>query len=185
MNKGLVMSAMFLALSNNASTSLVETTKATSTLRSSCLQSRSVLDSNTIKYVTAITASRSVIEQETKNWHKKYADIDNSLTPEVFFDKTSMKQLKEADLYVRASEEMLRIQVESLMDEHQNNISERTLVAIRQLRVSIAKLRMTITNVLNIEKQLRPAIAVNKASFDMSSSALQSLKSATESVYFH
>ena len=169
MSKGLVMSAMFLALSSNASASLVEATQATTTLRSSSEQGRSVLEYNTlISYVTAITTARSIIEQETQKWREKYAEIDESSAPEMFFDKANMKQLQDADLYVRAGEEMLRIQVENLMADHQNDIPAHTLVAIRQLRVSIAKLRMAITNVLNIEKQLRPAIAVNKASFVLS-----------------
>lgn len=185
MSKGLIMSAMFLALSNNASASLVEATQATTTLRSSSVQDSSVLDYNTLNYVTIITAARSSIEQEAQKWREKYAEIDESSAPEIFFNDANMKQLQDADLYVRAGEEMLRIQVENLMVEHQNDIPKHTLVAIRQLRVSIAKLRMAITNVLNIEKQLRPAIAVNKSSFDMSANALQSLKNATENAYFH
>lgn len=185
MSKGLVMSAMFLALSSNASASIVEATQATTTLRSTSVQGRSVLECNTLNYVHSLNASRAIIEQETRKWREKYAEIDESSAPEMFFDEANMKQLLDADLYVRSGEEMLRIQVESLMDEHQNEISNETLKVIRQLRVSIAKLRMAITNVLNIEKQLRPAIAVNKASFDMSADALQSLKNATENAYFH
>lgn len=183
MSKGFVMSALFLALSSNASASLVEATQATTTLRSG-VQGR-VLNCNAFDYVTAINEASKVINQETQKWREKYAEIDGSAAPELFFDETNMKQLNDADLFVRSGEEMLRIQVENLMAEHQNEIPDHTLAAIRNLRVSIAKLRMSVTNVLNIEKQLRPAIASNKASFDMSADAVQSLKTATENAYYH
>lgn len=185
MSKGLVMSALFLALSSNASASLVEATQATTTLRSSGVQGRSVLNCDALDYVLAINEASKVINQETQKWRDKYAEIDGSAAPELFFDEANMKQLNDADLFVRAGEEMLRIQVENLMSEHQNEIPDHTLAAIRNLRVSIAKLRMSVTNVLNIEKQLRPAIAINNATFDMSADAVQSLKTATEIAYYH
>ncbi|TOA21071.1 hypothetical protein CGK32_19665 [Vibrio parahaemolyticus] len=185
MSKGLAMSAILLALSSNASASLVEATQATTTLRSSGVQGRSALNCDALDYVLAINEASKVINQETQKWRDIYAEIDSSAAPELFFDETNMKQLNDADLFVRSGEEMLRIQVENLMAEHQNEIPDHTLAAIRNLRVSIAKLRMSVTNVLNIEKQLRPAIASNKASFDMSADAVQSLKTATENAYYH
>lgn len=184
MSKGFVMSAIVLALSSNASASLVEATQATTSLRTTGV-GRSVLDCNTLSFVAAITAARKNIDQETQQWREKYAEIDGAAAPELFFDDVNMKQLRDADLYVRAGEEMIRIQVDNLMAEHNNEVPDHTLVEIRQLRVSIAKLRMSVTNVLNIEKQLRPASPLDKASFDMSSDAVQSLKSATDIAYYH
>ncbi|WP_166434201.1 hypothetical protein [Vibrio viridaestus] len=58
------------------------------------------------------------------------------------------------------------------MDEAKIVITERAPVAIRELRVSIAKLRMSISNISNIQKQVSPSILVNKASFDMSEDTL-------------
>lgn len=183
MSKGLVMSALFLALSSNASASLVEATQATTTLRLG-VKGRD-LSHNAFDYASAINEASKVITQEAQIWREKYFEIDGSAAPELFFDESNMKQLNDADLFVRSGEEMLRIQVENLMAEHNNDIPDNTLATIRQLRVSVAKLRMAVTNVLNIEKQLRPAVAVDNASFDMSVDAVQSLKTATENAYFH
>ncbi|MDC0610527.1 hypothetical protein OAP63_07310 [Vibrio sp.] len=58
------------------------------------------------------------------------------------------------------------------MDEAKIVITERAPVAIRELCVSIAKLRMSISNISNIQKQVSPSILVNKASFDMSEDTL-------------
>ncbi|MEE7773147.1 hypothetical protein ACXU77_22395, partial [Vibrio parahaemolyticus] len=99
------MSALFLALSSNASASLVEATQATTTLRSG-VQGR-VLNCNAFDYVTAINEASKVINQETQKWREKYAEIDGSAAPELFFDEANMKQLNDADLFVRSGEEML------------------------------------------------------------------------------
>ena len=180
MSKGLVMSALVLALSNNASASLIEAAHATTALHSS--NALSCFNDQPIK---SIISAKEVINQETQAWRNKYVEIDESPAPEMFFGPENMKMLNDADLFVRASEEMLRIQVESLFQANSNEISDSTLSAIRQLRVSIAKLRMSITNVLAIEKQLTPAVATTQNSFDMTADALQSLKAATENAYYN
>lgn len=183
MSKGLIMGAILLALSSDAGASLVNAAQATTTLRSSGVQNRAMPNCHAFNH--AMNKASKVINQETQKWREIYAEIDNSSVPELFFDEMNMKHLNNADLFVRSGEEMLRIQVENLIAEHQDELPDHTLAAIRQFRVSIAKLRMSITNVLNIQKQLRPAIADNKASFDMSSDTLQSLKTATENTYYH
>ncbi len=179
------MSVLALALSTSANASLIEATQATNCLRSPSAAACAYVSSAARDFVDAMDATIGEIQQEVRVWQERYRVIDESAAPELFFTATNVKHLEDADIAVRGFEQILRIQAESLIEERGTTLNDEVLATIRQVRISVAKLRMAISNVLQIEKQLRPAIASNKSSFDMNADALQSLKIATQNAYYH
>ncbi|WP_139130740.1 hypothetical protein [Salinivibrio sp. SS2] len=179
------MSALALALSASANTSLIEATQATSSLRSPSADSSAYLSSDKRDFVDAMNQTIGAIKAEAKVWNEHYRLIDESGTPEAFFTDMNVKHLEDADIAVRGFEQILRIQSELLVEERGETLGDEVFATIRQVRIAVAKLRMAISNVLKIKDQLRPAIASNKSIFDMNNNALQSLKVATQNVYYH
>lgn len=100
------------------------------------------------------------IDGETSVWRERYREIDESASPETYFDSESMVELDEANKFVRRTEANLKDLAENLVAEHGNEIPERDLTALRNLRISVSKLRSAITSVVGIELQLRPAVAI-------------------------
>ncbi|EGR1624356.1 hypothetical protein D6L30_23415 [Vibrio parahaemolyticus] len=71
-----------------------------------------------------------------------------------------MVKLDEANQFVRKTEANIKDLAENLVASHGNEIPDRDLTALRNLRISISKLRSAITSIVKIEEQLRPAVAI-------------------------
>lgn len=181
MSKVMVMSAVMLALSSNASASLLQATKSTLLLRTECVNSRAAASD----FLSSVKETISQINIEIMNWRGTYREIDESSSPESYFNDENKAKLLDADTFVRASEEMLRIQVKDLYADSSNQLPDAITSEIRKLRVTIAKLRMAIGNVLSIEAQLRTAEPVGKEDAQISNDFLSALKKATSNAYYH
>jgi hypothetical protein len=177
----MVMSAVMLALSNSASASLLEAAQSTTSLRTQCVSSRAA----TSTFLNSVEATIAQINKEIMSWRETYRQIDESPSPELYFDEANTTKLLDADTFVRASEEMLRIQVTDLFADNAAQLPDEIIAGIRKLRVTVAKLRMAIGNVLSIEAQLRPALSTNKAEAQISNEMLTALKTATSNTYYH
>ncbi|EDK28850.1 hypothetical protein VSWAT3_21905 [Vibrionales bacterium SWAT-3] len=179
MSKVMVMSAVMLALSNNASASLLEAAQSTISLRTQCVSSHAA----TSIFLNSVEATISQINKEIMTWRETYREIDESSSPELYFDDVNTAKLLDADTFVRASEEMLRIQVTDLFADNATQLPDDIIAGLRRLRVTVAKLRMAIGNVLSIEVQLRPAKPTDEAK--VSNEFLTALKTATSNTYYH
>lgn len=71
-----------------------------------------------------------------------------------------MAKLDEANLFVRKIETNIKGLAENLVTDHGTEIPDRDLTALRNLRISISKLRSAITSIVKVEHQLRPAVAI-------------------------
>ncbi|ELA8118289.1 hypothetical protein RGL59_004515 [Vibrio parahaemolyticus] len=155
MKKGfLTMGLLLLTLSSSAVASLEEAETAPSIL------SRDVLNCNSMNFSLFAAEISRAIDGETSVWRERYREIDESDSPESYFDSESMVELDEANQFVRRTEANLKDLAENLVAEHGNDIPERDLTALRNLRISVSKLRSAITSVVRIELQLRPAVAI-------------------------
>ncbi|SIO27677.1 hypothetical protein [Salinivibrio sp. ES.052] len=177
------MSALCLALSSNASASLIDAQQVAINYDVSDEQLSS--KGSHAAFTKAMAEAKQAIDEETKGWQEKYSEIESSDNPIQYFHAGNVAQLESTDLIVRGNEMMLRVQVEELFSKFGEKIPSEVALSIRQLRISVAKLRMSITNVMDMEKQLRPAISADKASFTMTPDALESMKAATKNAYFH
>ncbi len=155
MKKGfLTMGLLLLTLSSSAVASLEETETAQSML------SGDVFNCNAMNFSLFAGEISRAIDGETSVWRERYREIEESDSPESYFDRESMAKLDEANQFVRRTEANLKDLAENLVAEHGNEIPERDLTALRNLRISVSKLRSAITSVVGIELQLRPAVAI-------------------------
>ena len=187
MKKGLIMSAVMLALSGTASASLTGATYATANLSAHDVEHCASSNCNTIqKFQEETAVNINAIHKEIVLWKQLYKEIDRSENPDMYFDKENMQKLNDAELFVSSSEEILRIQSETFTASLSDNADQTVVKLIRSTRIAVAKLRMAIENVAMIEKQLRSSKqTAYQAKFDMNPQALASLKNATVSTYFH
>ncbi|MBY4651935.1 hypothetical protein K6L10_07080 [Vibrio parahaemolyticus] len=156
MKKGfLSMGLLLLTLSTSAIASLEEAETAPS-----ILTRRDVLNCNSMNFSLFANDIARAIDGETSVWRERYREIEESDSPESYFDSESMAKLDEANLFVRKIETNIKGLAENLVAEHGNEIPDRDLTALRNLRISIAKLRSSITSIVKIEEQLRPAVAI-------------------------
>ncbi|EJG1787367.1 hypothetical protein BS059_RS22400 [Vibrio parahaemolyticus] len=155
MKKGfLTMGLLLLTLSSSAVASLEEAETAPSLL------SRDVLNCNSMNFSLFANEIARAIDGETSVWRERYREIEESDSPESYFDSESMMKLDEANQFVRKIETNIKGLAENLVAEHGTEIPDRDLTALRNLRISISKLRSAITSIVTIELQLRPSIAV-------------------------
>lgn len=155
MKKGfLTMGLLLLTLSGSAIASLEEAETAPSIL------SGDVFNCNAMNFSLFSGEISRAIDVETRVWRERYREIDESDSPEAYFDNESMTKLDEANQFVRRTEANIKGLAENLVAEHGNEIPDRDLNALRNLRISISKLRSAITSVVRIELQLRPAVAI-------------------------
>lgn len=155
MKKGfLTMGLLLLTLSSSAVASLEEAETSPSML------SRDVLNCNSMNFSLFAGEISRAIDGETSVWRERYREIDESDSPESYFDSESMVELDEANQFVRRTEANLKDLAENLVAEHGNDIPDRDLTALRNLRISVSKLRSAITSVVRIELQLRPAVTI-------------------------
>lgn len=182
MKKGLIMSAIFMALSGTASASLTGATSA-----AQHLSQQSVTEWSAIETFFKSTGSNiAILDKETSEWQAKYYEINSSDSPEMFFDDESIEALQDADLYVRAAEQMLRIQCERFVIEFGEHVDPAVLNSLRDTRKSVAMLRKSVANIVRLEKQLRPSTGESKyvQKFDMTPENLAILKDATNRTYY-
>ncbi|EHU0358673.1 hypothetical protein [Vibrio sp. A1-1] len=155
MKKGfLTMGLLLLTLSNSAVASLEEAETAPSML------SRDVLNCNSMNFSLFANEIARAIDGETSVWRERYREIEESDSPESYFDSESMAKLDEANLFVRKIETNIKGLAENLVTDHGTEIPDRDLTALRNLRISISKLRSAITSIVKVEHQLRPAVAI-------------------------
>lgn len=155
MKKGfLTMGLLLLTLSSSAVASLEETETAQSML------SGDVFNCNAMNFSLFAGEIARAIDGETSVWRELYREIDESDSPESYFDSESMTKLDEANQFVRRTEANIKGLAENLVASHGNEIPDRDLTALRNLRISISKLRSAIISIVKIEEQLRPAVAV-------------------------
>ncbi|HBH7885607.1 TPA: hypothetical protein KDX58_004298 [Vibrio parahaemolyticus] len=155
MKKGfLTMGLLLLTLSNSAIASLEEAETAQRML------SRDVLNCNAMNFSLFANEIARAIDSETSIWRERYREIDESDSPETYFDSESMVKLDEANQFVRKIETNIKGLAENLVEKHGNEIPDRDLIALRNLRISISKLRSAITSIVKVEHQLRPAVAI-------------------------
>lgn len=155
MKKGfLTMGLLLLTLSGSAIASLEEAETASSML------SRDVFNCNAMNLSLFAGEIARAIDGETSVWRERYREIEESDSPESYFDSESMVKLDEANQFVRRTEANLKGLAENLVASHGNDIPERDLASLRNLRISVSKLRSAITSVVRIELQLRPSVAI-------------------------
>ncbi|MDF5361066.1 hypothetical protein P3687_22140 [Vibrio parahaemolyticus] len=154
MKKGVfAMGLLLLTLGNSAIASLEEAETAPSML------SRDVLNCNAMNFSLFANDIARAIDGETSVWRERYREIEESDSPESYFDSESMAKLDEANQFVRRTEANIKDLAENLVTDHGTEIPDRDLTALRNLRISISKLRSAITSIVKIEEQLRPSVA--------------------------
>ncbi|NHN75627.1 hypothetical protein [Vibrio fluvialis] len=176
------MSAIVTALGGNASASIGDAVGQAMNLRLE--QSVVCLDHEECRAndESIATAQDLIDKLETKIaiLHELYREIEISDSPNSYFDAESVEELKDADVMVRAFEEMLRIQFEGMV-RRVGNREDATLSAAKQLRRTVAKLRKTVSSFLSIHNQLKENnLGDYAAYFEFSDQKVAMLKAATE-----
>lgn len=155
MKKGfLTMGLLLLTLSGSAIASLEEAETAPIIL------SGDVFNCNAMNFSLFAGEISRAIDGETSVWRERYREIEESDSPESYFDRESMAKLDEANQFVRRTEANIKSLAENLVTDHGTEIQDRDLTALRNLRISISKLRSAITSIVKVEHQLRPAVAI-------------------------
>jgi hypothetical protein len=177
------MSAIVLALSASANTSLMDAPKAADTL--SKIAAAKPCAFSTLNFIYTAATIRASIDSETAVWRTNYHVIANSAQPEAFFGRENIDALNISDLIVRGSESALKGQIDRFLSIHGDTIDPEVKTSLRDLRVSVATLRKTITDFIRLNNQLAPISNDDRYADQehLTSEKVNALLSATAKLY--
>jgi len=177
------MSAIIAALGGNASASVGDTVSQAMGLHweSSVVESKNNCNEANAESVAIAVALIDRLNTQISALHELYREIENSDDPKSYFDDESVDELLDANALVRAFEEMLRIQYDSMIRKNGNTNSD-AIVTAKKIRRTVAKLRSGVTSLISINNQLKTAkLNDYQPQLEMTSDKIAMLKAATES----